>query len=317
MKNYKISIIIPTYNRAWCIENAIKSVINQNYDNWELFIIDDWSEDDTKDIVNKFLDEKVKYYYKENSWKLPSVNYWINNLISWDILFILDSDDEFLPWILQYINKEFNKNNSFVSYHYKCKFPEHIINRKSELLEKNKSSVIVNYKKLLLWKSHKWDFPWFINIYKFWKINFEEKCSNWLENIFWLRLCKLWDSLYINREWFIIDSSRKKENITDNLTSYSFIYRRAKSMIVWFDILIEENIDEVLKVNKNILSKWYSEQFQWCIIDRQLKTWFISWKNAIKYWDIKNKIKIIIFWILFLIPKIFLPTVLKIYYKTK
>ena len=38
MKKYKISIVISTYNRAWCIENAIKSVINQDYDNWELFI---------------------------------------------------------------------------------------------------------------------------------------------------------------------------------------------------------------------------------------------------------------------------------------
>jgi glycosyltransferase involved in cell wall biosynthesis len=68
MKNYKISIIIPTYNRAWCIENAIKSVINQNYDNWELIIIDDGSTDNTKKIVKKYLENnKIKYFYKENS----------------------------------------------------------------------------------------------------------------------------------------------------------------------------------------------------------------------------------------------------------
>ncbi|MDP2395474.1 MAG: glycosyltransferase, partial [bacterium] len=30
-----------TYNREWCIENAIKSVITQNYENFELFIVDD------------------------------------------------------------------------------------------------------------------------------------------------------------------------------------------------------------------------------------------------------------------------------------
>lgn len=314
----KISIIIPTYNRAWCIENAIKSVINQNYNNWELFIIDDWSDDNTKDIIKKYLNNKIKYYYKNNSWQYSTVNFWIDNLISKDskLLFILDSDDELLTWILENVNNEFKKDSNFISYHYKAKFPS-FINRKSELLKNNKDFLIVDYKKIISWKSHLWDFPWFYNIEKIWNIRFDNICSNGLPTIFLYRINKTWLSKYINSFWVFVDSSRKIWEEKDNLTSYSSIYKRSKWMIDWYDILINENKKEVLNIDKNILSKWFFEQFQWCVIDRNLNKWFISWKNAIYYWSIKNKIKILIFWSLFLIPYFLLPFILKIYYKIK
>ena len=49
-----VSIIMPTYNRAKWIGKAIKSIKNQNYDNWELLIIDNESTDNTENIVNQF-----------------------------------------------------------------------------------------------------------------------------------------------------------------------------------------------------------------------------------------------------------------------
>ena len=65
MQEKKISIIIPTFNRAWCIQNAIRSVKQQDYKNWELWIIDDGSTDKTKKIVKKHLNDKIKYLYKK------------------------------------------------------------------------------------------------------------------------------------------------------------------------------------------------------------------------------------------------------------
>ena len=44
------SVILPTYNRAAQISNAIESVLSQTYDNWELIIIDDGSTDDTERV---------------------------------------------------------------------------------------------------------------------------------------------------------------------------------------------------------------------------------------------------------------------------
>jgi len=48
-----ISVIIPTYNEGGKIARAIASMQNQTYKNLEIIVVDDWSTDDTKEIVEK------------------------------------------------------------------------------------------------------------------------------------------------------------------------------------------------------------------------------------------------------------------------
>lgn len=57
----KISVIIPTYNRAKLINRSLSSVLNQTYNNIEIIIIDDGSTDNTKKIIKKFKDNRIKY----------------------------------------------------------------------------------------------------------------------------------------------------------------------------------------------------------------------------------------------------------------
>jgi len=57
----KVSIILPTYNRAHLIGRAIKSVLNQTYRNFELIVIDDGSTDDTEMLVKSFEDKRIHY----------------------------------------------------------------------------------------------------------------------------------------------------------------------------------------------------------------------------------------------------------------
>ena len=61
------SIIIPTYNRAQIITKTIESVINQNFKDWELIIIDDGSTDNTSKIINAILLEepRIKYFFQK------------------------------------------------------------------------------------------------------------------------------------------------------------------------------------------------------------------------------------------------------------
>ena len=61
INNSKISIIIPTYNRAKIISKAIKSCLEQTYNSIEIIIIDDCSKDNTKEVIKKINDMRIKY----------------------------------------------------------------------------------------------------------------------------------------------------------------------------------------------------------------------------------------------------------------
>jgi len=58
-----VSIVMPTYNRAEYILETINSIQKQNYTAWELIIVDDGSDDNTRQIVNQVDDERINYYY--------------------------------------------------------------------------------------------------------------------------------------------------------------------------------------------------------------------------------------------------------------
>jgi len=58
----KVSIIMPTYNRAGLIMETIESIRDQAYPNWELIIVDDGSEDNTEEIVLQLKDERIQFH---------------------------------------------------------------------------------------------------------------------------------------------------------------------------------------------------------------------------------------------------------------
>lgn len=91
-----VSIIMPVYNRQSYIRKAIKSVFSQTYNNWELIIIDDGSQDYSPIIAKNFvlISEKVKLIMQEHK-NLPAAkNNGIKNS-SGDFITFLDSDDEY------------------------------------------------------------------------------------------------------------------------------------------------------------------------------------------------------------------------------
>lgn len=64
-----VSVIIPAYNRAACLQRAIKSVLEQTYLDVEVILIDDGSTDDTAEVAGKFQEkygQRLKYFYQEN-----------------------------------------------------------------------------------------------------------------------------------------------------------------------------------------------------------------------------------------------------------
>ena len=98
MKNSKISIIIPTYNRPDKLLTAVLSVINQTYQNYEIIIIDDGSIPKAEVFLknNIEFDEKIRYFYQKNKGRSVARNIGIEKSKG-EFISFLDDDDELLP----------------------------------------------------------------------------------------------------------------------------------------------------------------------------------------------------------------------------
>lgn len=94
----KISVILPTYNRAHYLDQAIQSVLEQTSIDFELIISDNASTDDTNQIVKKYIsDKRVRYYCnKKNIGMVANWNKAIYELSKYDYFIILSDDDYFI-----------------------------------------------------------------------------------------------------------------------------------------------------------------------------------------------------------------------------
>ena len=98
----KISVIIPSYNSAHCLPDAIDSILAQDYQNLEILVVDDGSTDNTKDVINSYINSvkknrscRILYVYKENGGVSSARNVGIENARGEYIAF-LDADDTLL-----------------------------------------------------------------------------------------------------------------------------------------------------------------------------------------------------------------------------
>lgn len=90
----KISVLTPSYNSAAFIERAIKSVLAQNYDNWEHIIVDGGSGDGTVDVLRKY--DHLKWVSEADQGQSDAMNKAFHLSTGYLIVY-LNSDDEFLP----------------------------------------------------------------------------------------------------------------------------------------------------------------------------------------------------------------------------
>ena len=88
-----VSIILPTFNRSFCLGRAIGSVIGQTFSNWELIVVDNYSTDNSKEIIESFYDERIKYFkFSNNGIVAASRNFGIKRAKGKYLAFV-DSDD--------------------------------------------------------------------------------------------------------------------------------------------------------------------------------------------------------------------------------
>lgn len=90
----RFSVIMPVYNRESCVANAIMSVVEQRFDDWELIVVDDGSKDNTREVCQKFSEDeaRIKVLTQPNKGVSAARNAGMD-AASGDYVLFLDSDD--------------------------------------------------------------------------------------------------------------------------------------------------------------------------------------------------------------------------------
>ncbi len=142
----KVSVLLTTYNRSKLLIKAIKSVLNQTYDNFEVIVVDDASIDDTETILKKLIveDNRIKYVRHEENKGLSHARNTGLEFSQGQCIFFLDDDDEWLDKnkIQKQVDKYLNSTNNGI-------FCSSI-----NLLNQNKQNIKVEIKEPLNLKEH-------------------------------------------------------------------------------------------------------------------------------------------------------------------
>lgn len=95
----EVSVVIPTYNSAKFLDEALQSVFDQTFKDYEIIVVDDGSTDQTKQVIDRY-GNKIRYLYQENGGPAKARNLGIRHSSGKYIAF-LDADDVWLPLKLE------------------------------------------------------------------------------------------------------------------------------------------------------------------------------------------------------------------------
>lgn len=105
---------MPTYNRGWIISKAIDSVLRQSFQDFELIVVDDGSADNTRDVVNKYSDKRIKYIKSDiNTGASGARNIGLKQS-SGELIAYLDSDNLWYERYLENMINSFDKDTVMV-----------------------------------------------------------------------------------------------------------------------------------------------------------------------------------------------------------
>jgi glycosyltransferase involved in cell wall biosynthesis len=114
----KLTILIPTRERSNSLLHTIRTCLNQNYNNYEIIVSDNYSQDNTKEVVESFKDSRIKYINTGSRLSMSqNFDFALTHVFEGYVMFIGD-DDAILPNSLEYVNDIINdtKCDAVVSY---------------------------------------------------------------------------------------------------------------------------------------------------------------------------------------------------------
>jgi glycosyltransferase involved in cell wall biosynthesis len=102
MNEQLVSVVVPTYNRAYCLAATIDSVLAQTHEDLEILVVDDGSSDGTRELIaERYRGEtRIRYLYQPNAGVCAARNHGLG-LARGQFIALLDSDDIWLPWKIE------------------------------------------------------------------------------------------------------------------------------------------------------------------------------------------------------------------------
>ena len=246
----KFTIFTPTFNRKELLEKLYKSLQKQTYKDFEWLIVDDGSDDGTKEKAEEFLSEKkldIKYYFKENGGKQRAYNF-ATDKANGELFICLDSDDEYvengLETILKYW-KKYEKNNNIAGMGYLSTYPNREVIGSSFPEKEMVSTQFDIYNKYgvkgdkgLMFRTE------IIKKYKF-PVFDDEKFIT--EAVVYNRICEKYKMVYVNEKIEI------KEYQEDGLTAKynNLLLRNPKGQALYHNEINSQNLSFKQKVLNN------------------------------------------------------------------
>lgn len=238
MENKMVTILTPTYNRAYCLDKLYHSLCDQTKNDFNWLIVDDGSMDNTKEVVDNFIREnkvEINYIYKENGGKHTALNRGIKKVTS-KYVFIVDSDDvitnDAIEKIIKY-DEKYGNVKDICGYSFLRKYPDGKINGK--LFEKDE--LIDTYLNVRIFGN---DFTadkaevFFTNVLKEYPFPEFEKEKFLGEDIVWVELSKKYKMVHINTAIYQGDYQNDgltKNRRKNNIKSCKGCYERSKQFL--------------------------------------------------------------------------------------
>ena len=209
-ENIFFSIIIPTYKRVNKISVAINSVINQTFENWELIIVDNNSNDGTRELVKKYNNEKIFLYQINNQGIIAKSRNLGIQKSKGKYLCFLDSDDWWHFKKLEHVHNVITDDTFFIYHNHYINFPNKFIKKRkinSKILNKPIYSNLLEYGPSFATSSVTVKKKIFEKIGLF---DIDKKYIAWEDFDAWIRISKITDNFYK------INKTLSTVNVDDN-----------------------------------------------------------------------------------------------------
>lgn len=255
----KISVIVPCFNQSQFLGEALQSLIDQTFSNWECIIVNDGSTDNAEEIALNWCtkDKRFRYFKKENGGLSSARNAGIV-ISKGEYILTLDADDKIHPSYLEKINSAFNNNPNLKLIGSRIQF----------FGAKNTEYIlpIYSYKKQLVQNC-------FVCCSSFKKVDWEriqgydEQMNSFEDWEFWIRLLDDKSEVYIISELLFFYRKHEQGSLSNIFKTdvnyyyslYEYVYKKNKLIYDnYFPppiIAFNENLD-LAAFNEKVKSSW-------------------------------------------------------------